>query len=102
MLPEQMKLKKNWAWKSTWVCSTGGKYKSKRGMKTIEEETKEPEPKGKFCLTARDLLNDSLTVIAFPNTGVLFHLFVPATNSHWTWNLKNEIDYDRSIDKATS
>lgn len=51
-------------------------------MKTIEEETKEPEPKGKFCLTALDLLNDSLTVIAFPNTGVLFHLFVPATNSH--------------------
>ena len=70
-------------------------------METIEEETKELEQKKKSSLIAFDPLND-VADAAFPNIWVLLHLTIPVRNSLWMWILKNEIDYDRSIDQAIS
>ena len=71
-------------------------------METTEEETKELYQKKKSSLTTFDLLNDAVIDAAFRNIWVLLHFSFSVRNSLWTWILKSEIDYDRSIDKATS
>ena len=71
-------------------------------MEAIEEETKEVDEKKKSSLTAFDLWNDAVIDAAFPNIWVLLHFSISVRFSLITWILKSEIDYDRSIDKATS